>query len=122
GSTVTLYTRGFQFWDGQEPSVNVQVSFSGGQVSSLRPAQGSQDIYLARLEPVEIAQINPETGEDRLPIAYEDVPQALLDAVVAVEDQRFYSHFGVDPRSEEHTSELQSRENLVCRLLLEKNK
>src|SRR5690606_42040446 len=26
----------------------------------------------------------------------------------------------VDARSEEHTSELQSRENLVCRLLLEK--
>src|SRR5690606_41502247 len=30
---------------------------------------------------------------------------------------------GGDPsRSEEHTSELQSRENLVCRLLLEKKK
>src|SRR5690606_41698516 len=28
----------------------------------------------------------------------------------------------VDLRSEEHTSELQSRENLVCRLLLEKKK
>src|SRR5690606_41958374 len=27
-----------------------------------------------------------------------------------------------DPRSEEHTSELQSREKLVCRLLLEKKK
>src|SRR5690606_35948074 len=27
-----------------------------------------------------------------------------------------------DPRSEEHTSELQSRENIVCRLLLEKKK
>src|SRR5690606_41839425 len=27
---------------------------------------------------------------------------------------------GARPRSEEHTSELQSRENLVCRLLLEK--
>ena len=26
------------------------------------------------------------------------------------------------PRSEEHTSELQSRRNLVCRLLLEKKK
>src|SRR5690606_24603685 len=37
------------------------------------------------------------------------------------------SGFGVQPnalnaRSEEHTSELQSRENLVCRLLLEKKK
>src|SRR5690606_41405495 len=30
--------------------------------------------------------------------------------------------YGTHPRSEEHTSELQSRENLVCRLLLEKKK
>src|SRR5690606_25002627 len=29
---------------------------------------------------------------------------------------------GVENRSEEHTSELQSRENLTCRLLLEKKK
>src|SRR5690606_40611639 len=29
---------------------------------------------------------------------------------------------GITIRSEEHTSELQSRENLVCRLLLEKKK
>src|SRR5216683_40719 len=33
------------------------------------------------------------------------------------------SHAGADPaRSEEHTSELQSRSDLVCRLLLEKKK
>src|SRR5690606_40001563 len=31
-------------------------------------------------------------------------------------------HVDVRDRSEEHTSELQSRENLVCRLLLEKKK
>src|SRR5947209_18388508 len=29
---------------------------------------------------------------------------------------------GLNPRSEEHTSELQSRQYLVCRLLLEKKK
>src|SRR5436309_16132715 len=33
--------------------------------------------------------------------------------------KRFIAH---SERSEEHTSELQSRENLVCRLLLEKKK
>src|SRR5436309_7537619 len=32
------------------------------------------------------------------------------------------ANFGRAQRSEEHTSELQSRENLVCRLLLEKKK
>src|SRR2546427_9384977 len=30
--------------------------------------------------------------------------------------------YGANPRSEEHTSELQSQSNLVCRLLLEKKK
>src|SRR2546430_5990387 len=30
--------------------------------------------------------------------------------------------YGASPRSEEHTSELQSQSNLVCRLLLEKKK
>src|SRR5690606_40458204 len=33
-----------------------------------------------------------------------------------------YHRQDAGPRSEEHTSELQSRENLVCRLLLEKKK
>src|SRR2546429_5211905 len=32
------------------------------------------------------------------------------------------AHDGLHERSEEHTSELQSRLHLVCRLLLEKNK
>src|SRR2546430_9834826 len=33
-----------------------------------------------------------------------------------------HTTLGGDPRSEEHTSELQSQSNLVCRLLLEKKK
>src|SRR2546427_7716882 len=35
---------------------------------------------------------------------------------------RRVGHDGVPDRSEEHTSELQSQSNLVCRLLLEKKK
>src|SRR5690606_39363814 len=37
-------------------------------------------------------------------------------------DQSARALLGINNRSEEHTSELQSRENLVCRLLLEKKK
>lgn len=94
---VRLWTRGFDFWDGEEPSVYVDVNFLGRRVDSLRGNQNSGDLPLVRLEPVEIAQINPDTGEDRLPLALSDVPPDLLNAVVAVEDHRFYSHFGVDP-------------------------
>src|SRR5690606_40050734 len=38
------------------------------------------------------------------------------------EDARKEGEKLIEQRSEEHTSELQSRENLVCRLLLEKKK
>src|SRR2546430_10831284 len=46
---------------------------------------------------------------------------------VAAEEKRFLAAqvkqpFLRGPRSEEHTSELQSQSNLVCRLLLEKKK
>src|SRR3712207_9016442 len=41
-------------------------------------------------------------------------------ALVVVDDYLLDLHG--DPRSEEHTSELQSRQYLVCRLLLEKKK
>src|SRR5690606_40808931 len=41
----------------------------------------------------------------------------------SLQGQRFrHAARRAGPRSEEHTSELQSRENLVCRLLLEKKK
>src|SRR2546427_8708725 len=36
--------------------------------------------------------------------------------------EEFRSDYGLRSRSEEHTSELQSQSNLVCRLLLEKKK
>src|SRR5690606_41045125 len=42
------------------------------------------------------------------------------DAATALAGMR--QHIPHEVRSEEHTSELQSRENLVCRLLLEKKK
>src|SRR5690606_24318348 len=45
----------------------------------------------------------------------EDVEQAMEESLMEVMPR-------LEKRSEEHTSELQSRENLVCRLLLEKKK
>ena len=33
----------------------------------------------------------------RIPLTLSDMPQQLIDAVLATEDDRFYLHFGVDP-------------------------
>src|SRR5690349_22872846 len=51
-------------------------------------------------------------------------PTQMMDSHSAnpIRDGARARHPGFDARSEEHTSELQSRRDLVCRLLLEKKK
>ncbi len=41
---------------------------------------------------------NVHATENRMPVKISQVPQNLQDAFVAVEDNRFYDHMGVDPR------------------------
>src|SRR3712207_8217247 len=48
--------------------------------------------------------------------------ERLAAAAPVAEDDVARDDVGADVRSEEHTSELQSRQYLVCRLLLEKKK
>src|SRR5436309_6541544 len=62
---------------------------------------------------------------DALPISSCPVSSFFSDASMpkkASEGSASTCFPSTSPRSEEHTSELQSRENLVCRLLLEKKK
>lgn len=35
--------------------------------------------------------------ESRVPVKFENVPQVVKDAFLAIEDRRFYSHYGIDP-------------------------
>src|SRR5690606_40523867 len=57
-------------------------------------------------------------------VASPDLPisTSTEDALAEVESLASSARLEERERSEEHTSELQSRENLVCRLLLEKKK
>src|SRR5207302_9686017 len=68
---------------------------------------------------------NAHAGVRRGLRALQGVPAQFL--AIGENNQRPISHRALTKcldgkRSEEHTSELQSRENLVCRLLLEKKK
>jgi penicillin-binding protein 1C len=46
-----------------------------------------------------LRECRPEDGFFHLPVRYEDLPRALVDATVAAEDKRFWDHPGVDLRA-----------------------
>lgn len=94
GARFLIYTRGFDFSDGREPSRSIEVRLEGGYVSSLRQANG-QSLPLQRLEPVEIGGIYPGHKEDRLLVRLEDIPPLLGEGLIAIEDRNFLDHYGL---------------------------
>src|SRR5690606_39387714 len=79
------------------------------------------DAYQDLLENVNLKKVSGSQLSRRINKLDTTVLQNLFINVVN-QLERCTSHYKGLTRSEEHTSELQSRENLVCRLLLEKKK
>ncbi|MBU2966870.1 penicillin-binding protein 1B [Amphritea sp. 2_MG-2023] len=96
-SRVRVFTRGFDFPDGQERSRKLLIDFNGATVSRIRDASGNS-LPLARLEPVLIGGIYPKDNEDRDLIQLSEAPPHLADALIAIEDRNYYSHHGISLR------------------------
>ncbi len=52
----------------------------------------------SRAQPVLVATIDDRLAERRIPLRVEELSEHLIQAVLAVEDQRFYEHAGLDFR------------------------
>ncbi|HEX9806213.1 MAG TPA: PBP1A family penicillin-binding protein, partial [Alteraurantiacibacter sp.] len=62
--------------------------------STLKSNQNGQTIVVRARDGSEIVALGPSYGQW---LSGDEIPQVMKDAMVAVEDRRFYSHFGVDP-------------------------
>jgi penicillin-binding protein 1B len=94
-----VFLRGFQFWDGSISPHILDIHFADNQIEKVRDVSNQQDVDLIRLEPPRIGGIYPTHHEDRVLVKIEDVPDQLLQGLVAVEDHQYYEHFGVNPRA-----------------------
>lgn len=97
GDTLYVHTRGFDFGDHVEPEQILKVSFSGNQIAQVSATKPSST-GIAQLEPMLIGSIYPQHNEDRVLIKLANVPQPLIDALIATEDRNFYQHYGISLR------------------------
>jgi penicillin-binding protein 1B len=98
GEVFDLVTRPFTFWDGAQPARRLRVSFHAGKVGEIRDRQTNEPVTLVRLDPLYIGGIYPAHNEDRVLVKLEDIPPHLVQALIAIEDRKFYKHHGIDPR------------------------
>ena len=73
----------------------VELFIRDGQIVSLASPSGVQQESL-RLEPEEIGRIMGSKRESRRPVPLLAISPFLQNAVLATEDARFYSHWGID--------------------------
>jgi len=76
----------------------VDIVVRDGRVASL-VSPGGKELNSVRLEPEEIGRIMGPKMENRRPVALSAISPFLQNAVIASEDTRFYSHFGIDVRA-----------------------
>ncbi len=98
GEVFEVATRNFTFWDATEPARRLRLTFAGNILVEIASLDGQEKPGLLRLDPPEIAGIYPSHYEDRILLKGEDLPPALVDILLAVEDRSFFEHAGINPK------------------------
>jgi penicillin-binding protein 1B len=73
-----------------------RLHLSGFTVTRIEDITTGQESYSLELEPKLIGGLYRDVWEERRVVTLDEVPPLLLRAIIDVEDQRFYSHHGID--------------------------
>jgi penicillin-binding protein 1A len=60
----------------------------------LKATQAGQTIVVRARDGSELVELGPSYGQW---LEHDDIPAVMKDAMISVEDRRYYSHFGIDP-------------------------
>ena len=73
------------------------VHFDGNRVSGIVSVRDNSERSQYRLEPELITNLFDRNREKRRIVRFQDVPENLVNAIIAAEDKSFFQHSGFDP-------------------------
>jgi penicillin-binding protein 1B len=79
------------------PGEPIEIRFDLDHVTTITGLNTGADYRSLSLEPELITYLFDESREKRRFVSYEELPENLIKAVLAIEDRRFFSHPGLDP-------------------------
>jgi len=93
---VRVHLRAFEPPSRPEPPRDVVLRLSGKTIEEIRELPRGRELGAVLLEPEQIGAYYGPEREQRDLVTLDEVPDHLVDAILAVEDQRFETHVGVD--------------------------
>jgi penicillin-binding protein 1B len=96
---LLLYTRDTELSDGTvQPKQLVQLSVDqAGVITMLTDSSTAQAVQAVVIEPELLSLLGEDSSRVSTPRPLNSFPKHLTDAVLAIEDERFYHHIGIDP-------------------------
>jgi len=96
-ASVDVHLRDFLYPDGLVPGRQVRLALEDGQITRVLALPDEQDAGPVALEPHLIGGVLEASRQVREWVPLSAIPRSMIDAVLAIEDRRFYRHVGIDP-------------------------
>ena len=77
----------------------LRLHFSNHQIQKIQDHRTGNTLRRIRLEPERIGSLQLGPHEDRLTLKLHEMPELLVQTLLAMEDRNFEQHYGVDPLS-----------------------
>ena len=94
---IEIYLHDFDFPTEHFKGVPVRIAFQGTMVTRIEDMATGKEMFSLELDPELITGLYERIWQERKVVKLAEVPPLLVKAIIAVEDERFYSHHGVDP-------------------------
>jgi penicillin-binding protein 1B len=96
---LEIYLQDFSYPDHQVQGFPVGADLEDSRITGLSRLVDPAPLTSVDLEPEVVAGLFDDSWEGRRLVRVDEVPRALVDAIVAAEDARFFQHWGIDPRA-----------------------
>jgi len=95
---IRVHLRAFEHPTRSEPARDIVFRLRDGFIEEILELPAGRTVGAVLIEPEQIGAYYGADREQRELVKLEDLPPHLIDAIVAVEDQRFEAHPGIDVR------------------------
>ena len=93
GNSIRIQPAADSYFGGKN---GVAIEFNNGRISRLTSLETGSPLLSAEIEPELITSLFGSSREKRRPLRYSEFPDLFRNAVLSVEDKRFFNHMGID--------------------------
>ena len=94
---LEIYLHGFAYPLEPFKGIPVRITLQSATVTKMENMDNWEEMFSLELEPELVTGLYNSVWQERRLVKLAEVPPLLIRAILAIEDERFFSHWGIDP-------------------------